>query len=85
MAAGVPLVSSDVHGILDYVIDGKTGYACKPDDVDGFKNAIEKLASSKELRESMRSACLKAVEPFEKTNALNVMWNIYREVLGENE
>lgn len=82
MAAGVPLVSSDVHGILDYVIDGKTGYACKPDDVEGFKNAIEKLASSKELRESMKSACLKAVEPFEKTNALNVMWNIYREVLG---
>ena len=28
MAAGVPLVSSNVHGILDYVVDGKTGYAC---------------------------------------------------------
>lgn len=84
MAAGVPLVSSNVHGILDYVVDGKTGYACKPDDVDGFKNAIDKLASSKELRDSMRYACLKAVEPFEKNNALNAMWNIYKEVLEEN-
>lgn len=81
MAAGVPLVSSNVHGILDYVIDGQTGYACAPDDVDGFAQAIDRLASDKSLREGMKDACLKAVEPFEITNALNVMWTIYREIL----
>ena len=81
MAAGVPLVSSNVHGILDYVIDGKTGYACDPDDVDGFAKAIDKLASSKELRESMKEACLKAVEPFEIKNALITMWDIYKEII----
>ncbi len=81
MAAGVPLVSSNVHGILDYVIDGKTGYALSPDDVDGFAKAINKLASSMELRESMSAACMKAVEPFEINNALNTMWDIYREIL----
>ena len=81
MAAGVPLVSSNVHGILDYVIDGKTGYACDPEDVDGFANAISKLATDKELRESMREDCLKAVEPFELHNALRVMWDIYDEIL----
>lgn len=81
MAAGVPLISSNVHGILDYVIDGKTGYACNPDDVDGFAKAIDNLASSEELRESMRDACVKAVGPFEIKNALNCMWNIYREIL----
>lgn len=81
MAAGVPLVSSNVHGILDYVIDGETGYACSPDDVDGFANAIEKLASDPSLRDKMRENCLKAVEPFELNNALNEMWNIYREIL----
>lgn len=81
MAAGVPLVSSNVHGILDYVLDGKTGYAIAPDDVDGFAKAIEKLADDEALREAMRPACLAAVEPFELSNALNVMWNIYREIL----
>ena len=81
MAAGVPLVSSNVHGILDYVIDGKTGYACDPEDVDGFANAISKLATDKELREGMREDCLKAVEPFELHNALRVMWDIYDEEL----
>lgn len=81
MAAGVPLVSSNVHGILDYVIDGKTGYACNPEDVDRFANAISKLTTDKELRESMREDCLKAVEPFELHNALRVMWDIYDEIL----
>lgn len=82
MAAGIPLISSNVHGILDYVIDGKTGYACLPDDVDAFAKAIDKLASDSDLRESMRKACLKAVEPFAIQNALNCMWDIYKEILA---
>ena len=85
MAAGVPLVSSNVHGILDYVINEKTGYACNPNSVKEFAIAIEKLANSKKLRESMRANCLKAVEPFEKGNALKVMWEIYNEILCKGE
>ncbi len=81
MAAGVPLVSSNVHGILDYVIDGKTGYALSPDDVDGFAKAIDTLASDKNMRESMRQTCINAVAPFEKENAVKVMINIYNEIL----
>jgi glycosyltransferase involved in cell wall biosynthesis len=80
MAAGVPLVSSNVHGILDYVIDGETGYACAPDDVDGFARAIQTLADSPELRASMKEKCLEAVKPFEINNALEEMWSIYREI-----
>ena len=82
MAAGVPLVSSNVHGILDYVIDGRTGYSVPPTDVDGFAAAIKRLASDPALRESMKADCLKAVEPFEISNALNTMWDIYREILS---
>lgn len=82
MAAGVPLVSSNVHGILDYVEDGKTGFTCDPDDYKGFAQAIEKLASDAKLREEMKTACIKATEPFEIENALNVMWDIYKEILN---
>lgn len=81
MAAGVPLVSSNVHGILDYVIDGKTGYAVAPEDVDGFADAIKKLVDNPKLRERMKENCLAAVEPFELSNALKVMWDIYKEIL----
>lgn len=81
MAAGIPLVSSNVHGILDYVIDGKTGYALSPDDVNGFARAIKKLAFDDKLRSEMKDDCIKATEPFEITNALRVMWDIYEEIL----
>lgn len=81
MAAGVPLVSSNVHGILDYVIDGETGYAIAPSDVDGFAKAISTLASDKRLREKMKPACIEAVQPFDIHNALRTMWNIYDEIL----
>ena len=80
MAAGVPLASSNVHGILDYVIDGKTGFACAPNDVDGFASAIDKLTNPL-LREQMRENCIKATEPFNLQYALNEMWNIYKEIL----
>ena len=82
MAAGIPLISSNVHGILDYVIDGKTGYAINPNDVDGYAQAIKRLVDDPILRENMRKNCLEAVEPFEISNALNVMWNIYKEILA---
>ena len=82
MAAGVPLVSSNVHGILDYVKDGVTGYACNPEDYKAFAKAIETLADNKELREKMKNSCIEATAPFEITNALNVMWDIYKEILN---
>lgn len=82
MAAGVPLVASNVHGILDYVVDGQTGYAVAPNDVDGFARAIQTLADDPALRESMKASCLKAVEPFELSHALQVMWSIYDETLN---
>lgn len=81
MAAGIPIVSSNVHGILDYVVDGETGYTVAPNDVDGFANAIKKLAGNSELRVTMKDKCIKAVEPFDLKNALKEMWNIYNEIL----
>lgn len=85
MAAGVPLVSSNVHGILDYVIDGKTGYALDPEDVDGFAKAISKLADDENLRNDMAANCWNAVAPFEIDNALRVMWGIYDEILNKTQ
>lgn len=82
MAAGVPLVSSNVHGILDYMVDGKTGFAFSPNDIDGFANAIQRLAEDRQLRESMRDDCIAAVKPFDIKNALRAMWDIYDEILN---
>lgn len=81
MAAGTPLVSSNVHGILDYVVNGKTGYACNPNNPVEFAKAIGILANDYLLRKKMEINCINAVKPFELNNALNEMWKIYKEVI----
>ena len=48
MSSGLPIITSNVHGINDYSNDGVTGYKCAPTDVDGFANAILKLVQDKE-------------------------------------
>ena len=40
MACGLPLLTSNVHGINDYSIDGKTGFKYSPFDIEGFMNGI---------------------------------------------
>lgn len=81
MAAGLPLASSDVHGIVDYVKDGVTGYTCPPDDADAFAEAIKKLIDHPEKTKRMKAACFEAVQPFDISDALEAMREIYREVL----
>ena len=43
MAAGLPLLTSNVGGINGYSENGLTGYKYAPDDVDGFDEGIKKL------------------------------------------
>lgn len=81
LSAGIPLIASNVQGIMDYIIDGKNGYCVSPNDVDAFAKKIEILASSNEFRESMKQECIKSVEPYELENALSEMQKIYKEIL----
>ncbi len=81
MAAGLPLVASNVHGILDYVRDGVTGFVCPPDDAGAFASVIEKLMAHPNAADEMHRACMEAVQPYDLRNALDAMWEIYREAL----
>jgi len=46
MACGLPIVTSNVHGINDYSENDVTGYKADPVDIEGFAQAIMKLKSS---------------------------------------
>ena len=43
MASGLPIITSNVHGILDYSVNGETGFIFSPDNVNEAKEAIEKV------------------------------------------
>src|SRR5699024_2877087 len=49
MACGLPLITSNVHGINDYSINGVTGYKCPPNDIESFKRILITLYKNKNL------------------------------------
>ena len=64
MACGLPIVTSNVHGINDYSIEGVTGYKCAPDDAEGFAEAIGKL-KDRTLREEIGRNNTRFAEKYE--------------------
>lgn len=47
LAAGLPLLTSNKHGINDYSIHGKTGFKYEPEDINGFMKGIIQLYTLK--------------------------------------
>jgi glycosyltransferase involved in cell wall biosynthesis len=45
MAAGAPVVASDLGGLGECIVDGKTGLLVQPGDVDALAAALRKVAS----------------------------------------
>lgn len=82
LASGVPVVGSDVQGIREYVIPGKTGYLCDPYNAHQFADAIEKIVNlSLEERAKMTIACKEKAKEFDVSKSIATMKNIYQEVL----
>ena len=77
MACERAIVTSNVHGINDYSDNGKTGFKCKPNDVDGFANAILRLYNNPEMRCSMGKYNLDVVKKYDINNILKIMLEIY--------
>lgn len=81
LASGLPVVASNVHGIVDYIIDGEDGYLCSPDDEHAFSEAILKL-KSEDKRKSISSKCTNIAKKFDKKYSYKKMREIYKELLG---
>ncbi|KNZ42522.1 glycosyltransferase family 4 protein [Acetobacterium bakii] len=79
MAAGLPIVTSNLNGIKDYSVNGKTGYVCEPRDVDSFANALDKLCVNKKLRNDMGKYNAEACKKFDIYRVNKTMTKIYKE------
>jgi len=80
MAAGLPILTSNVQGIPDYSIAGVTGFNYDPMDTDGFANGIKTLFDDPALAKQMGSHNRQAVKKYDIENVNKVMRRIYSDI-----
>lgn len=77
MACGLPLITSNVHGINDYSRNGVSGYKCSPTDVNGFVQAIKILVNNIDIKKQMGHINLENAQKYNITQILNQIINLY--------
>jgi N-acetyl-alpha-D-glucosaminyl L-malate synthase BshA len=65
MACGVPVVASDIGGLPELVVDGKTGFLCPLGDVDAFTERTRQLVTDDALHMRMAEAARGRANVFE--------------------
>lgn len=64
MYCGLPLLTSNIRGLVDVNKDDRNGYLCAPKDVDGFAKGIVALKSDAKKRKEMGELNKQEVIPF---------------------
>ena len=85
MAAGKPVVATDVRGSRDLVEDGVTGLLVKVGDVDATAQAIARLLTDDELRRRMGEAARGRVQQYALDRVLVETAQIYRRYLSGSQ
>lgn len=78
MAAGCPLVLSDVRGQRDVCEDGRNGFTFNFNEPEKFINSIYKLFSQRELSNTISQNNLQDVEKYNVNNSVKEMGKIYQ-------
>jgi lipopolysaccharide heptosyltransferase II len=82
-AAGVPVVATQVGGVVDIIEDGKNGLLVPPEDPQAMSEAILKIIRDPQLARSLSEAARKKVE--EKFNIelmVNSTLDVYKDALS---
>ena len=85
MAAGLPIIATDVRGNRDLVKHGENGLIIPLDDVERTAEAIMKLIAEPELKETMGEKSKELVKYYDLNNILPQMEQIYDYVLSTSE
>lgn len=81
MAAGLPIISTDVGGVRDIVTDN--GVLIAPRDTSALVQAMEKLYLDRELRLEMAGASRKNVRAYDVSNTVAGYSELYRRSAGK--
>jgi len=83
MAAGLPVVATDVGGVSDQVRDGETGYLIQPGDDAGLADRLRRLLNSSGERARLGAAGRERSALFSRETMLEAVGEIYTDRLHE--
>ena len=78
-ASGTPVIASNVNGLRDSVVDGKTGMLVKPKDIRMFSQVMINLIEDKDFREYLSAQAQKWSQNFSWANSAEKFLSIITE------
>jgi glycosyltransferase involved in cell wall biosynthesis len=84
MSFGLPVVSSNIAGIPDMVVDGENGYLLAPGDIDGYVEKITKMVQDPSLRKNFGERSRTVAENFKKEK-ISLLWHQLYQTLSEEK
>jgi len=82
MAAGLPVVATDIAGIPEQVDDGESGYLLPTGGPDALAGALDRLLADPERRERFGTVGRERVARFSSERMLADLDAVYRDLLA---
>jgi glycosyltransferase involved in cell wall biosynthesis len=80
LAAGTPLVATDVRGLRELLTDGQDALLVPPDDPAAMAAALRRICSDADLRETLRRGGLRTAERYSEVAMTDAYLRLYREL-----
>lgn len=80
MSHGKPVIASNIGGLPELVLHGKTGLLFEPNDVTALAKCIKYLLTEEELAFNMGHEALEMSKRFSDTNHLEKLLDLYSKV-----
>ena len=83
-ASGTPVIASNVNGLRDSVVDGRTGMLVRPKDVQMFARVMTDLIENKEFRDYLSAQGIKWSQNFSWKKQAEKYTHIIEETLSDH-
>ena len=83
MAGGLPVICSEIRGNVDLIKDGLNGFLLRPNDVDGWKDRLQKLLRDERLRDEYAEKALTVIDDYSNRVVVNELTQLYGKTNGK--
>lgn len=84
LAAGLPVVATDIAGIPEQVTDGETGVLVSPGDTTALQTVLESLIDDPEMRTQLANADQSDLEKFSVDRSQAEIRRLYRDLFDDH-